>query len=729
VRLPSALDIDGAAETGTELRVTCPEPGILEALCIQWIRYDAAPPAFDSDISASPYTKVIPGASAALYTIGPDDVGKRIGVVVRAAGSSFTRWVIMPGVVKQLASTVEVRVRVMPHEHSKYCDRRVRVCTAAGRYREGATLRAEVTGLPPELASQYGVVWYRSTTTDPRALQSRRPPALSLAPEGGSSSARGLQQVPPMSPLASPLPAAPLTQRDTESPRPGGLMSQAWSILSGSNRRNMVRSQSMGSEPGGSTPSAVASAAPAAGAVIHRGSLSSAGSSAALAGITYVRVRQRGASELPPAPPDHQSSTPLPALKARLAELAARSAALAAHGNSPLPPPRPLPPPGAPLDELEYALFAEDVDRLICCALVKLDEPGDIPVTIQPHGPAPSKPRAQTAPTLSEDPLVPPGKTFQETQREWFAFKPTVASSPVGSARGRLDSEPSAAVDLGSPAVRPLSGATHRSFRDLQREWFLQPPESESSARRKVSESSAESPSRRKASESAAELPVGVAANDPVVPFAGLSATASASSARAPTEHIDERWGDSPEKSSPAAAAVASAGGDSSRVTSVPSPRAEPVSAALQQLVPSNSSSGPALAVEPLRSDMRLSVSVGPIEAAPPRAREVWIEGVPSVGCLLTGHVYYYGGMEVRRCHLTLPAPLPASLLVPSAPLLCFFLHSPLLLHGIFQGASEACWVAITESGDTVELKRPRVSEPSTLPDLDAPIGEKFTGA
>ena len=41
------------------------------------------------------------------------------------------------------------------------------------------------------------------------------------------------------------------------------------------------------------------------------------------------------------------------------------------------------------------------------------------------------------------------------------------------------------------------------------------------------------------------------------------------------------------------------------------------------------------------------------------------------------------------------------------------------------QGASEASWVAITDNGDTVEVKKAALCDPSTpLPDLDAEIGE-----
>jgi hypothetical protein len=641
LRLPIVLDIDGLPETGTELRLTCPEAGILESLCIAWFRFsDAATPSFDTDISVSPLTRVIPGASSALYTCGPDDVGRRLGVTVRAAGSSSTRWIIMPTAVRQLASSVEVRVRVMPHEHSKYCDRRVRVCTAAGRYREGATLRADVTGLAPELFSQYGIVWYRSTTSDPR-LSQRRSPRLSLQisaePSMASASARGagttgLMRAAPMSPLDSPFPVTP---RDTDSPRPAGIMSQAWNLLSGSSRRNMVRSQSMGSE----AAPAIASSSSSSVLVLHHGSIShSSGSSDALAGLTYVRVRQRSSDELPPAPPDHLSSTPLPELKARLAALASR---MAQQSGAVLSAPLPLPPSDTPLGELEYALFADDVDRLICCALVRLDAPGDIPTYIQPHGPI-RKPRSATAPGLTDT-----DASFQETQRAWFAYPEAAGAAKAAPSSARMANDVSARAGA---AARSPPMSPHKSFRDMQKEWFAHPSDN-------ARVQGAVSSGMTTPVAAVAVAPSTLSLGEPVrTPATGTSAVSSATLPAAQVPFVDERWGDTPEKlsTSDAIPAADSCAGeatsspvpviDLTRLASISAPESKPSPASLPTIAKP-------ICAEPtvgaLRSDMRLSVSIGPIEAAPPRAREVWIDGVPAVGCLLTGHVYYYGGYEV----------------------------------------------------------------------------------
>ena len=61
------------------------------------------------------------------------------------------------------------------------------------------------------------------------------------------------------------------------------------------------------------------------------------------------------------------------------------------------------------------------------------------------------------------------------------------------------------------------------------------------------------------------------------------------------------------------------------------------------------------------------------MEAAPPKARELWIEGATRVGSLLVGRMYYYGGSE---------------------------------------GSSVVSWVGINADGETVELKPPTEAPP-----------------
>jgi hypothetical protein len=80
-------------------------------------------------------------------------------------------------------------------------------------------------------------------------------------------------------------------------------------------------------------------------------------------------------------------------------------------------------------------------------------------------------------------------------------------------------------------------------------------------------------------------------------------------------------------------------------------------------------------------------VPVGLVEPAPPRAREVWLEGEPAVGALLVGHVYFHGGREAH---------------------------------------SVVSWVAVGDDGETRVVKPPAESAPpaaAPLPPAGAPPG------
>jgi hypothetical protein len=59
-------------------------------------------------------------------------------------------------------TVVTVGVAVVTHTHHKYCARREKVCTAAGRFRQGEVLQAVMRG-PSHLFGQYRVTWQRST--------------------------------------------------------------------------------------------------------------------------------------------------------------------------------------------------------------------------------------------------------------------------------------------------------------------------------------------------------------------------------------------------------------------------------------------------------------------------------------------------------------------------------------------------------------------------------------
>ena len=177
--LPDVV-IDGIPEVGKELRlrvatsITTQSPGqfeSLESLCLQWVRVpvDAPPlplepaPAPNVDLCAVPGVRSVPGAAVGECLVVTDgDVNFRLGCSVRrAAAGSSSRWTLLstPAVARP-TNAVRIRAELLPHTHTKYCDRRVRVCTSSGRYREGAVIRAVPVG-PAELLAGFAIVWYR----------------------------------------------------------------------------------------------------------------------------------------------------------------------------------------------------------------------------------------------------------------------------------------------------------------------------------------------------------------------------------------------------------------------------------------------------------------------------------------------------------------------------------------------------------------------------------------
>ena len=194
--LPTALSIEGWPVVGEELRLVCSAEGApLDACSPQWVRLlggggVAVDPPASSDLTA--VSKNIPSATAATYAITAEDVGSRLGCVVRVVGGgvSGTRWALQsrPVVAAEGKATPTLALTLQPHEHNKYCDRRIRVCTSAGKYREGAVLVA--TPPPPTspataAAGGGGVLaWYRS-----ERVVSRHHPVGEEGGGGGSSSA------------------------------------------------------------------------------------------------------------------------------------------------------------------------------------------------------------------------------------------------------------------------------------------------------------------------------------------------------------------------------------------------------------------------------------------------------------------------------------------------------------------------------------------------------------
>jgi hypothetical protein len=169
--LPTGVDIDGPPEVGAELRVRC---AALEGLCTAWFRLPGSGPlpALSDDVTAVSGFSFIAGATGHTYTVARGDVGCRLGATVRLPVGYGGRWALQALPVSEPhAGRAGLRLRLRPHAHSKYCDRRVRVCTAAGRYREGEVLEVLARGPTgaagegsesPRPAPGLVVHWYRS---------------------------------------------------------------------------------------------------------------------------------------------------------------------------------------------------------------------------------------------------------------------------------------------------------------------------------------------------------------------------------------------------------------------------------------------------------------------------------------------------------------------------------------------------------------------------------------
>jgi PH domain len=188
--LPQMVEVDGTAEVGCELRVRLTNSRLLDSLCMAWFRYSAeglvADPDPRCDISQHPSVKVISGATASSYTVTEADVGFRLGCIVRPVSNLASRWSLMGVKVRNSATSASneawVHVSVLPHEHHKYCDRRVRVCTAGGMHREGNVLVASLRGKSlvvgtsaagsNEVPAGYKIVWFRSDVVEARQLGS-----------------------------------------------------------------------------------------------------------------------------------------------------------------------------------------------------------------------------------------------------------------------------------------------------------------------------------------------------------------------------------------------------------------------------------------------------------------------------------------------------------------------------------------------------------------------------
>lgn len=169
--LPTRIEIEGSPLVDTELRVRtlgCD----LDVLCCVWFRLPARPGmqalhnSTTPDITAAEGYATITGASMQCYTLQAADEGSYVGCLVRRAVGPEHVWALSSSPVAPLdsAASATIRIRLKQHEHHKYCDRRVRVCTTPGKYREGEIVQADLR-VGTGSAIQYDSWWYRSIGT------------------------------------------------------------------------------------------------------------------------------------------------------------------------------------------------------------------------------------------------------------------------------------------------------------------------------------------------------------------------------------------------------------------------------------------------------------------------------------------------------------------------------------------------------------------------------------
>jgi hypothetical protein len=103
---------------------------------------------------------MIPGATLQTYRVTDKDLGCRVGCSAQpATGDLFVNGMTRVAVAAVDLAVPAARITLLPHKHHKYCDRRVRVCTAEGRYREGEAVALTVRG--PDMG-KFRIVWSRS---------------------------------------------------------------------------------------------------------------------------------------------------------------------------------------------------------------------------------------------------------------------------------------------------------------------------------------------------------------------------------------------------------------------------------------------------------------------------------------------------------------------------------------------------------------------------------------
>lgn len=165
---PRAVRIEGAAEESAELRAMLEdgEEGSINDYTLAW--YTARPgvqlPTAVLMAELPPGVELIDGARADIYRLTEREIGQQVGVFARHVLGKIATAALHPLPVRAVPKdALSLRIQVVPHEHSRYCDRRRRVCTAVGRYREAEVLQPVLRGpLTSFAAGEYVIRFWRS---------------------------------------------------------------------------------------------------------------------------------------------------------------------------------------------------------------------------------------------------------------------------------------------------------------------------------------------------------------------------------------------------------------------------------------------------------------------------------------------------------------------------------------------------------------------------------------
>ena len=125
--------------------VTCTFDDVLAVGKAEWYRVSPG----ENGIDTLVYEEKILGAEDTMYKVKREDIGFKLKCVIRQGKTPALQKkngvinVVTNNIVQRAVPTlasVAIQIGLRPHVHTLKCDRTTRICTAAGKYREGETL-------------------------------------------------------------------------------------------------------------------------------------------------------------------------------------------------------------------------------------------------------------------------------------------------------------------------------------------------------------------------------------------------------------------------------------------------------------------------------------------------------------------------------------------------------------------------------------------------------------